>query len=87
MRLVAAFALVAALFVCPAVADDVAPLPSTPVNSASNGSVFYAAPIANSSGQMVRTGQSYSSSQNVFGRLIELERRKNAWLRQRFLGR
>ena len=35
-----------------------------------------------------RTRRSYSSSQqSLFGRMMELERRKNAWLRRTFLGR
>ena len=35
-----------------------------------------------------RTRRNYSSSQqSLFGRMMELERRKNAWLRRTFLGR
>jgi hypothetical protein len=35
-----------------------------------------------------RTRRNYSSSQDsLFGRMMELERRKNAWLRRTFLGR
>ncbi len=55
---------------------------STPIYSS------YAVPTHNYSAPVYSTSSSYSRSRpGLFGRLIELERRKNAWLRRTFLGR
>jgi hypothetical protein len=49
--------------------------------------VSYSAPSVRS--YPYRSANQYNAAQqqNFFGRLLELERRKNAWLRRTFLGR
>ncbi len=98
MRLAAAIALGTALFVSPANADTVAA-----PQSLSSNTIVYSSPVVAAPGQVVYAGQypsgqygsgqyaapaQYSApSQNVFQRWMELERRKNAWIRQRLFGR
>jgi len=81
MRYFSALALTAALAISSAaVADEAAVhvLPasssakSVPVQAVSSGTVYSAAP---------------RPKQTFFGKVMELERRKNAWLRRTFLGR
>lgn len=98
MRIFAAVALVAALYATPVDAQAVETEVVASSNSA-NDTESGNATIADSSSAMVSQGQTVStarraagpryspSSQNLFDRWMELERRKNAWIRQRLFGR
>lgn len=93
MRLAAALALVTAFLVNSAAADNAAPFIPTAVYSSPSDQIIYSAPVMTSSGQVFQgnqypmSGQYSAPTQGFFGRLMELERRKNAWLRQQLLGR
>lgn len=86
MKYAAALALCASLIATSAFADSaIQPMPVE--------TVVRSVPVVTPQGQDLRdvpsaTTPRYSnSSQTFFGRLMELERRKNAWLRRQFLGR
>ena len=92
MKSVAAVLFAVALFAAPAAAQDVpqpVPMQGVIVQSPSDVSYpAYSAPTVRSYPN--RSAGQYRNApqqQNVFGRLLELERRKNAWLRRTFLGR
>ena len=92
MKSIAAVLFAVALFAVPAVAQDVPqPVPMQGVTIVQSPSDFaypaYAAPTAQS--YPYRSSGQYDAAQqqSFFGRLLELERRKNAWLRRTFLGR
>ena len=93
MRLAAAFALVAAVLVSTAAADNTAPSILTQEYSSPSDQIIYSTPMVTSSGQLYQanqypTSQQYSAQpQTFFGRWMELERRKNAWIRARLFGR
>lgn len=91
MKSVAAILFAVALFAAPASAQDIPqPIPMqgvTIVQSPSDVSYpAYSAPTVRS--YPYNGGNQYNApqQQNFFGRLLELERRKNAWLRRTFLG-
>ncbi len=50
-------------------------------------SVFAASEAQAAQRYYYRSNYGYSRSQGPFSRLMEMERAKNAWLRQTFLGR
>lgn len=101
MKLATAIALGACLFASPAIADNFTapqsvyqnsvvhspPLvvgPSQPVYVGQYPTAQYSYPSA----QQYNTGAGYSeASPNVFQRWMEMERRKNEWIRQRVFGR
>jgi len=88
-KFAAAVALGLALLATPAVAND-AWTQSNPVPSPV---VISSTPVVVHSGQAMPAGhyqpsRQYSAqSQSFFGRWMELERRKNAWIRQQLFGR
>ncbi len=62
------------------------PLESAPL-SEDGTPIESVAPVAEGSAPVYRTVRQAPRSSGVFGNLIELERRKNAWLRRTFSGR
>ena len=91
MKSVAAVLFAVALFAAPAAAQDVpqpVPMQGVIVQSPSDLSYpVYSAPTARSYPYKNSGQYDASQQQSFFGRLLELERRKNAWLRRTFLGR
>lgn len=91
-KLAYSFALAFAFVAAPAMADNWQPVPSAP-----HTVIVSPAPVIGTpqviQGPQYRAVPSYqpapaysAQQQSFFGRLLELERRKNAWLRQQFLG-
>jgi hypothetical protein len=79
------------------VSNEIAPVPmsdgaaavesSEPIHS-QDSTVIESAPVVTSeSAPIYRTVRPSRKQNNVFGELMELERKKNAWLRKTFLGR